>query len=142
MSLSLVPYLNFPPGVTRDAMTFYQGVFGGELTISTFSEFGMEGMPPDGVMHSQLVTGQLTLMASDAMPGADATWGGTRVYLAFMGDDVAALQGWFAALAADGKVGMALEKQVWGDMYGLVMDKFGLEWMFNISLPEGWSQTG
>lgn len=69
MSLSLVPYLNFPPGVTREAMTYYQGIFGGELTINTFSEFGMEGMPADGTMHSQLVTGQFTLMASDAMPG-------------------------------------------------------------------------
>lgn len=48
MSLSLVPYLNFPPGVTREAMTYYQGIFGGELTINTFSEFGMEGMPADG----------------------------------------------------------------------------------------------
>lgn len=137
MSLSLVPYLNFPPGTTREAMAFYQGIFGGELTINTFSEFGMEGMPADGTMHSQLVTGQFTLMASDAMPGADATWGGTRVYLAFMGDELDTLQGWFAALAVDGRVGMPLEKQVWGDTYGLVMDRFGLEWMFNISSPQG-----
>ncbi len=137
MSLSLVPYLNFPPGVTREAMTYYQGIFGGELTINTFSEFGMEGMPADGTMHSQLVTGQFTLMASDAMPGADATWGGTRVYLSFMGDEVELMQGWFAALAADGRVGMPLEKQVWGDLYGLAMDKFGLEWMFNISGGQG-----
>lgn len=141
MSLSLVPYLNFPPGVAREAMTYYQGIFGGELTISTFAEFGMEGMPADGVMHSQLVTDQFTLMASDAMPGAEETWGGSRVYLAFMGDEVEKLQGWHARLAADGSVGMPLEKQVWGDMYGDVKDRFGIEWMFNISLPEGWSQT-
>lgn len=47
------------------------------------------------------------------------------------------MQGWFAALAADGRVGMPLEKQVWGDLYGLVMDKFGLEWMVNISGGQG-----
>lgn len=135
MSFQLVPYLNFPAGTTREAMTYYQGVFGGRLDISTFGEFGMEGAPADGVMHSQLVADQFTLMASDAMPGAEGTWGGTRVYLAFMGDGLETLTGWFDALAADGKVGMPLEKQVWGDTYGILMDKYGLEWMFSISAP-------
>ncbi len=67
MSVSLVPYLNFPSGKTREAMTYYQDVFGGELSVNTFAEFGMEGMPPDGVMHAQLITDQFTVMASDAI---------------------------------------------------------------------------
>jgi PhnB protein len=136
MSRSLVAYLNFPSGQTREAMTYYQGVFGGQLDISEFGDFGMEGMPADGVMHAQLVADGFTLMASDAMTGAEQTWGGTRVYLAFMGDEVETLKGWFAAIAADGSVGMPLEQQVWGDTYGLVKDKFGLEWMFNIAAPQ------
>lgn len=142
MSISLSPYLNFA-GNAREAMTFYQSVFGGELSVSTFAEFGGGGdMPDDGTMHAQLVHDSFTLMASDAMPGAEQTWGGTRVYLAFFGDDVPTFQGWFDKLAESGSVGQPLEKQVWGDMYGLVKDKFGLEWMFNISMPEGWSQQG
>lgn len=136
MSVSLVPYLNFPSGKTREAMTYYQDVFGGELSVNTFAEFGMEGMPPDGVMHAQLITDQFTVMASDAMPGAEATWGGTRVYLSLVGDDADTLQTWFARLAADGTVSMPLEKQIWGDQYGLVTDKFGLEWMVNIAAPQ------
>ena len=139
MSISLNPYLNFP-GNAREAMTYYQGIFGGELTISTFAEFGMAEMHAEGTMHSQLIHPNFTLMASDAMPGAEQTWGGTRNYIAFMGDDPDTLLGWYRALAADGKPGMPLEVQVWGDMYGDVMDKFGIEWMFNVSLPEGWSQ--
>jgi PhnB protein len=131
MSLSLVPYLNFP-GNTREAMTYYQSIFGGKLDITTFADFGVEG-PPDGTMHSYLSGSGFELMASDAMTGAEETWGGTRVYLSFMGDEVDKLKGWFDALAADGRVGMPLEKQVWGDTYGLVMDRYGLEWMFNIS---------
>ncbi|MFT4109174.1 VOC family protein [Propionicimonas sp.] len=133
MSLSLIAYANFPSGTTGEAMAYYQGVFGGKLEISTFGEFGMEGMPADGVMHSQLITDHFTLMASDAMPGAETSWGGTRIYLALMGDDAQTLGGWFDALAADGSVGMPLEKQVWGDTYGILKDKYGLEWMFNIS---------
>lgn len=143
MSISLSPYLNFP-GNAREAMTFYQGVFGGELAVSTFAEFGGGGgmMPDEGTMHAQLVHDGFTLMASDAMPGSETSWGGTRVYLAFFGDDLATFRGWFDALAEGGTVGQPLEQQVWGDVYGLVMDKFGLEWMFNISQPGGASQQG
>jgi PhnB protein len=66
MSISLAPYLNFPQGKTREAMTFYQSVFGGKLDISTFGEFHMEGMPSDGVMHAMLTADTFTFMASDA----------------------------------------------------------------------------
>lgn len=135
MSLSLVAYLNFPPGVTREALTYYQGIFGGDLDVMTYGDFGMTEMPADGVMHGRLRTEHFEVMASDAMPGAESTWGGTRVYLALVGDEPDLVTGWFDTIAADGSVGMPLEKQVWGDLYGLVMDKFGLEWMFNISEP-------
>ncbi len=135
MSLSLAPYLNFPPGVTGEAMAFYQSIFGGTLDVSTFGEFGMEGMPPDGVMHAMLTTDSFTFMASDAMPGSEDQWGGTRVYLTFFGDEIDKLTGWFNALAEGGSVGTPLEKMVWGDTYGVLKDKYGLEWMFNLSDP-------
>ncbi|MCA0251999.1 MAG: VOC family protein [Actinobacteria bacterium] len=142
MAISLSPYLNFP-GNGREAMTYYEGVFGGELQLWGFGEFGIEGMPGDGLMHGQLEIGDnLSIMASDAMPGAEQTWGGTRVYCSLFGDDLTTMQGWFDALAADGSVGAPLEKQVWGDIYGLVKDRYGIEWMFNVSIPEGWSQRG
>ena len=133
MSISLAPYLNFPQGKTREAMTFYEAVFGGRLDISTFGDFHMEGMPADGVMHAMLTTDSFTFMASDAMPGSETQWGGTRVYLTFFGDDLATLTGWFDKLAEGGSVGTTLQKMPWGDTYGVLMDKFGIEWMFNIS---------
>ena len=133
MAIQLTPYLNFA-GNGREAMTYYQGVFGGDLKL-----FGFNDMPADGLMHGELTGDGFTIMASDATPGAEQTWGGTRVYCSFFGDDLPTMQGWFEALAADGSVGMPLEKQVWGDVYGLVKDKYGIEWMFNVSVPEGWS---
>jgi PhnB protein len=132
MSISLAPYLNFPQGVTREAMTFYQSVFGGKLDITTFGDFNMPGMPADGVMHAMLATESFTFMASDAMPGSENQWGGTRVYLTFFGDDLVALTGWFNQLSDGGSVGSPLEKMAWGDTYGVLKDKYGLEWMFNI----------
>jgi len=133
MSIALGPYLNFPQGVTREAMTFYQSVFGGKLDISTFGDYGMEGVPADGVMHAMLTADSFSLMASDAMPGSEDQWGGTRIYLTFYGDDVDTLSGWFGKLADGGSVGTPLEKMVWGDTYGILKDKYGIEWMFNIS---------
>ena len=140
MSIQLVAYANFA-GNAREAMTYYQKVFGGKLTIAGFAGFGLQDLPADGTMHAELVTDWFTIMASDAMPGAEQTWGGTRVYVAFMGDEADAMLGWYHRLAEDGRPGMPLEKQAWGDMYGDVMDKFGIEWMFNISTPQEGSQA-
>ena len=132
MPLSLSPYLNFA-GNGREAMTYYHSVFGGELRLFGYAEFGIEG-PEEGLMHGNLqIQPGVSVSASDAMPGAEQTWGGTRVYCSFFGDDLATLQAWFEKLAADGSVGMPLEKQVWGDTYGLVKDKYGIEWMFNVA---------
>ena len=136
MAISLVACVNCPQGRTREAMTYYQDVFGGTLDVLTFGDYGMTDMPADGTMHARLVTDHFRLMASDAMPGSEDTWGGTRVYLSIMGDEEERLRGWFDRLGADGKVGQPLEKQAWGDVYGDVRDKFGLEWLFNIGAAQ------
>lgn len=130
MAITCSPYLNFD-GNTREAMEFYQGIFGGELTIFTFGDFKLEGMPADGVMHAALKTDGFSLYASEAMPGASATWNGSRNYISFMGSeaDLDTLTSWFNQLADGGHVGMALELQMWGDYYGQCTDKFGIEWM-------------
>lgn len=136
MTAKLVPYLNFA-GNTREALSFYQSVFGGELIFNTFAQYGVTEMPADGIMHAELTTDEFSLAASDAMPGDEANWGSTRIYLAVMGDGLAKLEGWFTALAEGGEILVKLERQVWGDLYGQVKDRFGLEWMFNISAPTG-----
>lgn len=134
MATRLCPYLNFP-GNAREAMEYYHSIFGGKLDVMTFADYGVEGAPPDGTMHAFLDVGDFAFAASDAMPGAESTWGGTRVYLALMAEDPS-VTAWFDKLAEEGEVGQPLEKQVWGDTYGLVKDKFGLEWMFNIGTQQ------
>lgn len=133
MTITMSPYLNFPYGETRAAMEFYQSIFGGELAVMGFAEFGYPDMPADGVMHAALNAGPFSLFASDAMEGAQETWKGTRNYIAFMGDELDLMTGWYDKLAADGTGGQPLAAQAWGDIYGDVKDKFGIEWMFNIS---------
>jgi PhnB protein len=137
MASRLNPYLGFRDSA-REAMEFYQQVFGGELTLSTFGEFGMADDPAVAglVMHAQLETPSgFTLMASDTPPGMDRTEG-TSITVSLSGDDVDDLRGWFAKLSEGGTVQVPLEKQMWGDEYGALVDRFGVPWMANIGLPQ------
>jgi PhnB protein len=132
VSTKLFAYVNFA-GNTAEAMRYYQSIFGGELTILTFGHFSVPGMPADGTMHSMLEAEGFSLLAADAQPGTERTWIGSRVALSLMGDDVDRLTEWFDKLAADGTMHQPLAPQVWGDTFGAFTDKFGVEWLFNIS---------
>jgi PhnB protein len=133
MSSRLNPYISFQDSA-KDAMEFYRDVFGGELNVSTFGEYGQSDPGvADRVMHAQLETDRgFTLMASDTPPGMDRTEG-TNISISLSGDDEAELRGYFDKLSAGGEVGMPLEKQVWGDFFGDCTDKFGIKWLVNIA---------
>ena len=135
MTSRLNPYISFADDA-RQAMEFYRGVFGGELTVSTFGEAGAaQGADADKVMHAQLETpAGYTLMASDTPPGMDRTVG-TNMSVSLSGDDVDELRGYFQKLSDCGSVTMPLEKQMWGDEFGMCVDPFGVAWMVNISQP-------
>jgi PhnB protein len=134
----LNPYISFADDA-RQALEFYRGVFGGEMTLSTFGEGGMGGGGPDAdkIMHGQLETpAGYTLMVSDTPTGMDRTVG-THISISLSGDDAEELRGYFAKLSDGGSVTMPLEKQVWGDEFGMCVDPFGVAWMVNISQPAG-----
>ena len=133
MASRLNPYLNFP-GTARAAMTFYQEVFGGELVLTTFGQFSPEPTPfDDNIMHGQLETPSgYTLMASDGEPGGEVK-PGNNFSVSISGDDAEELRGLFARLAEGGNVTTVLEKQMWGDEFGALTDRFGIDWIFNIS---------
>lgn len=133
MASRLNPYLRFN-GNARQAMEFYKSVFGGSMTMSTFGEFGQEGTPiADQIMHAQLESDAgYTLMASDTPPGMPYNPGDT-ITISLSGDDSDALQGYWERLAEGGKVEVPLEKQMWGDTFGALTDRFGVNWMVNIA---------
>ena len=137
MASRLNPYIGYA-GTARQAMEFYKGVFGGELTLSTYGESGMaDGPHGDTIMHAQLETpAGYTLMASDAPPGMETTVG-TNISISLSGDDADELRGYFEKLSDGGQITMPLEKQVWGDEFGMCIDPYGVAWMVNISQPAG-----
>ena len=114
-------------------MEFYQSVFGGEITMNTFGQYGTEGEGADNIMHAQLNTpAGFTLMGSDTPPGQDHNPGDTMT-VSLSGDDTNALRGYWEKLSEGGSVSVPLEKQMWGDEFGACSDRFGVPWMVNIA---------
>lgn len=134
MASRLNPYLRFDDQA-RAALEFYREVFGGTLILNTFGEFGMADSPvANNIMHGQLETPDgFTLMASDTPPGMAERRVGNDITICLNGDDEASLSGYFTKLAEGGTVSVPLEKQMWGALYGAVTDRFGINWMANIS---------
>jgi PhnB protein len=133
MATAAIPYITFA-GNAREGLNFYQSVFGGKVEISTFGDFNVPGAPTDGVMHGALTTDEFAIYGSDSM--ATGVLGDpARIRIAIAGDDLETASATFDGLAQGGKVVTPLEKQTWGDMYGEVVDQYGISWMFNIGTP-------
>jgi PhnB protein len=136
MTSRLNPYLSFN-GSAREALEFYQSVFGGNLAVNTFADYGAKDAPDaDRIMHGQLETAAgYTIMGADLT--SDMRYeppAGFSVSLS--GDDADELRGYWGRLAAGGTVTMPLQKQVWGDEFGMCVDQFGVSWLVNISQPQ------
>ncbi len=134
MQSKLNPYVSFKDN-TREAMEFYRTVFGGKLNVNTFKEFHASQDPSEDnlVMHSVLETDNgITIMASDT-PNRMEYHPGTNMSMSLSGDNEAELKAYFEKLSADGTVTMPLEKAIWGDSFGMCIDKFGVQWLVNIA---------
>lgn len=137
MESKLNPYLSFKDN-TRQAMEFYKSVFGGELRMNTFKEFHASQDPSEDnkIMHAVLDAPHgITLMAADT-PNAMEYHPGTNISMSLSGDNEAELKGYFQKLSAGGMVTMPLEKAQWGDTFGMCTDKYGVNWMVNVTGPK------
>ena len=137
MASALNPYISFRNNA-RQAMEFYKDVFGGDLTLNTFGEYGDPNAPgADGIMHGQLNTERgFTLMGADTPPGME-TNPGDNITISLSGDDEQELRGYWDKLTQGGTVTLPLEKQMWGDLFGQCTDQFGIPWMVNIGQSQG-----
>jgi len=134
MPTILTPYVSFRDNA-REAMEFYKSVFGGELTVSTFGDFQASDDPSEQnkVMHSQLTSPSgFVLMAADTPNSMDYT-PGTAISISLSGDDEPELTGYYEKLVDGGTVTEPLAKAPWGDSFGMCVDKFGINWLVNIS---------
>ena len=135
MASRLNPYISFSDNA-RQALEFYKDVFGGTLTLNTFGESGApDSADADKIMHGMLETDNgYTLMGADTPPGMEHT-PGNNIAVSLSGDDEA-LRGYWEKLSEGGTVSIPLEKQMWGDEFGMCVDRFGIPWMVNIGQPQ------
>ncbi len=133
MASRLNPYISFA-GNARQAMEFYERVLGGTLTLHTYGDLGpQDSEQDDKIMHGMLETDSgFTLMAGDIPPGTEHN-PGNNIAVSLSGDDADELRGYWAKLSAGGTVSVPLEKQIWGDEFGMCVDQFGIAWMVNIA---------
>ena len=135
MGSQLNPYIAFR-GNAREALEFYRSVFGGDLNINTYAEYGNDGPDGDKVMHGHLETPQgYHLMAADVSGEGAPTSGGGNMSITISGDDPR-LRDFWAKLSEGGTVNMPFEKQVWGDEYGDCTDRFGVRWAVDLGDPQ------
>jgi PhnB protein len=134
MKSILNPYINFKDN-TRQAMEFYHSVFGGKLDLRTFKELHASQDPSEDnkIMHAMLEADNgIVLMAADT-PDRMEFQPGTNFSISLSGDNEAELTGYFQKLSAGGTIVEPLTKAPWGDTFGVFKDKFGIDWMVNIS---------
>jgi PhnB protein len=136
VSSRLNPYISFTDNA-RQALEFYQSVFGGSVTLNTFGEYGAADSPDaDKIMHGQLENDRgFTLMVADTPDGMPHNPGDT-ITISLSGTDGEDLHGYWDKLVDGGTVTLPLEKQMWGDEFGMCIDKFGVPWMVNIGQPQ------
>jgi PhnB protein len=134
MPVTLNPYLNFRDNA-REAMEFYHSVFGGELRLNTFADFQSAHDPSENglIMHGQLDGPDgLTLMGADTPKDMDYN-GISGVSISISGDDDATLRGYWDKLVEGGNILQPLEAAPWGDSFGMVADRYGVNWLVNIT---------
>ncbi|MCC3276577.1 VOC family protein [Arthrobacter sp. zg-Y20] len=133
MPSQMNPYLSFRDNA-REAMDFYQSVFGGTLESSTFADMNMAEDPAEGnkIMHSSLTTDNgFVLMASDTPSGMNLNEG-SSYSISLSGNDAEELRGYWDRLLDGGQMDLPLERAPWGDLFGMLTDRFGTSWMISI----------
>lgn len=138
---SIHTYLTFN-GDCEAAFNFYKAVFGGE-----FEYFGrFSDMPPsedyvvpkadkNKIMHVALKIGSSLLMASDIGCNDETEFkAGNNFSVAYTADTKEDADKIFNALSVGGKITMPIQNTFWGDYFGMLTDKFGINWMVSFAL--------
>ena len=135
MATDLVPYVFFY-GRCAEALEFYKSVFGGDYEASRVADSPMaDQMPPDardGIMHASFTSNAVRFFASDGREVKTIDPEAGNISLALSAHDGAEGERIFNGLAQGGKVGMPIGDAFWGGRFGMLVDKFGIEWMMTL----------
>lgn len=130
--MKLYPYLHFQ-GNAEEALNFYSKALNG--TISSVNRYGDSPMPSDEdykqkIMHSRLTFDDNMIMVSDTLKGNTVSTNG-NIQLSVEVENEGEIDSVFNNMAEGGTVTMPLQDTFWGARFGMLKDKFGVNWMFN-----------
>lgn len=136
--MSVNAYLNFD-GNAKEVVNYYAEVFETDAPyMQTFSEgmgedpgFEIPERDRDRIMHAALQIDGSALMFSDTISGMGEYIQGNNISLALVTRDGAYLKRAFTRMAEEGIVTMALGPVDWSPAYGMLVDKFGISWLFS-----------
>ena len=138
--MNVNPYLSFS-GNCADAIKLYEEAFGAKAKIMKYGEapkeedYTVSEETKDLIMHAQLSFGDGTLMFADNPPGMPVSFGdAVSITISFADEEQA--KSAFAVLKEGGKVHMDLRKTFWSACFGMLEDKFGINWMFTLEKKE------
>lgn len=133
--ITINPYLNYP-GTTEEAFNFYKSIFGGEFTaVQRFKDMpdadNLSAEDKEKIMHIELPIGKgVVIMATDALESMGQSFTmGNNFFLAISAESEEEADRFYNALSAGGEQTMPMQKMFWGDYFGTLTDKFGLQWM-------------
>lgn len=134
--MHLNAYLSFD-GNCEEAFRYYEKHLGGKITaMLPYSEEpkGGSGMAvPDAwkkkIMHASMTIGESVLMGGDPPPPYYRKPQGVSVNISM--NDVDKAERMFGALADGGEITMPFAQTFWVKRFGMVTDKFGVQWMIN-----------
>ncbi len=132
--MKTVAHLNFR-GAAREALQFYQSVFGGDLQLVTYQQAGQPDAPaPNDVIWGQVIADNgFAVMAFDVPPDQPWAPGTNAFYLSVRSATVEALKGHWDQLIVGGEVLQALAPSAWAPLYGMVKDRFGTTWLMDVA---------
>ena len=134
---AIVPYLAFD-GNAAEALTFYAKALEGTILFQqTFGESPMDSKPEDKgrIMHASFEAGDLKFMCSDSMPGHPISYG-SNMSLSLNFKTLEGIEKTFAALSEGATITMPLQDTFWGARFGMLTDKYKINWMFNYDYPK------
>jgi PhnB protein len=139
------PYVNFN-GNTEEVFNFYKSIFGGEFAfLQRYKDIPKEENNTEGcvdevpeaeghkIMHISLNIGSTMLMGTDVPTNMEQVKAGTNLSLCISVDSRSDADRIFAGLAEGGKVQMPLQDMFWGDYYGMLTDKYAVQWMISFN---------
>ncbi len=134
--MKLTPYIIFN-GECEEALNFYAKTLSGEIKhLSRFegSPAGEMSADKQKILHATFEEGEVSFMASDS--GEGGTQNGGMVHLTLDVKTAEELDKVFNALSEGAKITMPLQDAFWGARFGMLTDKFGINWMFNHELQK------